>query len=234
MERQPRHPGHLRGVHRRSGKPRQAQARRTVLRGGRCIRHVRAHRVDRHAGRGTGRTGDPGADQRCVGRRRDVCGARIAKALGAEVTGVCSTRNLELARSLGADHVIDYTVEDFTQGERRYDVVLDNVMNHPPSATARVLSPTGIFIPNSIGNSGGFFAGLPRMARAGMLGRGSIRVQFRLLCGEPGEPRCPRRTPRVERRQGGHRQGLPTLSEAPSAVAHMLGHHARGQVVIAV
>jgi NADPH:quinone reductase-like Zn-dependent oxidoreductase len=98
---------------------------------------------------------------------------QIAKGLGAEVTGVSSTGNLELLRSLGADHVIDYTKEYFTRDERRYDVILDNVMNHPPSKTARVLTPTGIFIPNSVGNAGGLFAGLPRMARAALMGRGS-------------------------------------------------------------
>ena len=87
---------------------------------------------------------------------------QIAKAHGAEVTGVCSTRNLDLVRSLGADHVIDYTREDFTRGERGYEVILDNVMNHRPSATARVLTPAGTFIPNSVGNSGGLFAGLPQ------------------------------------------------------------------------
>ena len=158
---------------------------------------------------------------------------QIAKALGAEVTGVCSTRNLELVRSLGADHVIDYTVEDFTQGERRYDVVLDNVMNHPPSATARVLSPTGIFIPNSIGNSGGFFAGLPRMARAGMLGRGSTRVQF-VSC-VVNQENLDALAALLE--SSDVKVVIDTvypLREAASAVAHMLGHHARGQVVIAV
>jgi NADPH:quinone reductase-like Zn-dependent oxidoreductase len=103
--------------------------------------------------------------------------AQIAKALGAQVTGVCSTGNVELARSLGVDHVIDYTTQDLTRGEQRYDVIVDNVLNHPPTATAGLLAPSGTFIPNSIGNSGGMLAG---------------------------------------------------------AVAHMLGHHARGKVAITV
>jgi NADPH:quinone reductase-like Zn-dependent oxidoreductase len=158
---------------------------------------------------------------------------QIARALGADVTGVCSTRNLELIGSLGADHVIDYTEEDFTRGEPRYDVVLDNVINHPPSKTAKVLSPTGILIPNSVGNTGGLFAGLPRMARAAVMGRGSTDVRF-VTC--------------VVNRE--NLQALATLlesgdvkvvidevyplDEAANAVAHMLGHHARGKVAIAV
>ena len=68
---------------------------------------------------------------------------QIAKSMGAEVTGVCSTRNLEMVRALGADHVIDYKVDDYTQGERRYDVILDMVGNHSPLANSRVIKPAG-------------------------------------------------------------------------------------------
>lgn len=71
---------------------------------------------------------------------------QIAKSFGAEVTGVCSTRNLELVRSLGADHVIDYTQEDFTQNERRYDLILDIVANRPVSDYMRALSPGGKYV----------------------------------------------------------------------------------------
>jgi NADPH:quinone reductase-like Zn-dependent oxidoreductase len=74
---------------------------------------------------------------------------QIAKALGAEVTGVCSTRNVEMVRSIGADHVIDYTTEDFTKGEARYDVIMDNVGSHSLSATRRALAPTGVHVPIS-------------------------------------------------------------------------------------
>ena len=78
---------------------------------------------------------------------------QIAKAFGAEVTGVCSTRNLDMVRSIGADHVIDYTQTDFTKGDQRFDVILDQVANHSLSDCRRVLTPHGIHIPNS-GNKG--------------------------------------------------------------------------------
>ena len=79
---------------------------------------------------------------------------QIAKAFGAEVTGVCSTRNVELVRSLGADRVIDYTKENFTQGEERYDLIYDLVNNHSFSDRRRVLKPGGICVMAGIGGSG--------------------------------------------------------------------------------
>jgi NADPH:quinone reductase-like Zn-dependent oxidoreductase len=156
---------------------------------------------------------------------------QIAKALGAEVTGVCGTRHTELVRSLGADHVIDHTQEDFTHSRQRFDVVLDNVLNHPPTATARVLAPGGVLIPNSLGYTGGLLAGLPRTARAVLMGLGSTTVKLvspavnrenldallRLL--EPGEVRVVIDT-------------TYPLDQAAGAVTHMLEHHASGKIAI--
>src|SRR5215471_8768986 len=158
---------------------------------------------------------------------------QIAKSVGAEVTGVCSARNVELVRSLGADHVIDYTKRDFTQSPQRYDVILDNVLNHSPKAAARLLAPHGVLIPNSIGNTGGLLAGLPRMARAALMGKGATNVKFvtlavnrenltalgRLL--ESGEVRVV------------IAQTYP-LGQAARAVTHMLEHHASGKIAITV
>ncbi len=71
---------------------------------------------------------------------------QIAKAYGAEVTGVCSTRNVEMIRSLGADHVFDYTREDYTESDRRFDLIIDNVGNHSLLANRRVLADDGILV----------------------------------------------------------------------------------------
>src|SRR5207302_6961047 len=76
---------------------------------------------------------------------------QIAKSLGAEVTGVCSTSNVDLVRSIGADHVIDYTKEDFTRTGQRYDFILDNVANHSLSDLRRALTPKGTLVPNGGG-----------------------------------------------------------------------------------
>ncbi len=74
---------------------------------------------------------------------------QIAKALGAEVTAVCSTRNMDMLRSIGADHVVDYTQEDFTRTGQRYDLILDNVGNRSFSDCRRALTPAGILVPNT-------------------------------------------------------------------------------------
>ncbi len=79
---------------------------------------------------------------------------QIAKAFGAEVTGVCSTRNLDMVRSIGADHVIDYTKEDFTKGDERYDVIYDLVSNRSFAERRRILKPGGICVLAGIGGSG--------------------------------------------------------------------------------
>jgi NADPH:quinone reductase-like Zn-dependent oxidoreductase len=74
---------------------------------------------------------------------------QIAKALGAEVTGVCSTRNVEMVRALGADHVVDYTKEDFTRSGRRYDLILDNAASRSFGDMRRALTAQGVIVPNS-------------------------------------------------------------------------------------
>jgi len=98
---------------------------------------------------------------------------QIAKAFGAEVTGVTSTRNVDLIRSVGADHVIDYTHEDFTEGGPHYDLILDNVGNHSMARTRRALRPTGMLISNGGGHENGK---LGRTIRA-MLASMAVRQQ---------------------------------------------------------
>lgn len=153
---------------------------------------------------------------------------QIAKALGAEVTGVCSTRNVELVRSLGADHVVDYTQEDFTRGARRYDLILDNVGNRPFATCRRVLTPDGVVLPNT-GHAGMGYV-LAAFARSVL-----VRQQARPLMVTPraadletltawieaGEVR-----PVIDRTYG--------LAETPAAVAYVGEGHARGKVVVVV
>jgi NADPH:quinone reductase-like Zn-dependent oxidoreductase len=89
---------------------------------------------------------------------------QIAKALGAEVTGVCSTRNVETVRALGADHVIDYTQENFTEGQERYDLILDNVGSQSFFAMADVMKPEGVIVVVGGSKKGAMFGPMKRVA----------------------------------------------------------------------
>lgn len=151
---------------------------------------------------------------------------QIARELGAQVTGVCSTANLDLVRSLGADHVVDYTTQDFTQGELRYDVILDNVANRPFAECRRALTPGGVLIPNS-GN-----AGLGHVVKA-YLRSIFVRQQGRPFLSSPNHGdlvylkelvESAKLTPVV-----GHTYPLERVPEALSLIG---GRHARGKVVI--
>jgi len=158
---------------------------------------------------------------------------QIAASLGAEVTGVCGPGNVELVRSMGAARVIDYAKEDFTRDGQRYDVILDNVLNRPPSATARLLAPGGVFIPNSIGNTGGLLAGLPRIMRAMLMGLGSTTVKtVKLSVNHDNLSALASLL-----KSGAVRVIIDKtypFDQTAAAVAHMLGHHARGQVAITI
>jgi NADPH:quinone reductase-like Zn-dependent oxidoreductase len=96
---------------------------------------------------------------------------QIAKSFGAQVTGVCSTRNVELVRSLGADHVIDYTKDDFTKNGGRYDVIIDNVGTQPLSGFRDVLKPKGIYIMIGAGgpDEGGLIGPMGRLMQASLM-----------------------------------------------------------------
>jgi NADPH:quinone reductase-like Zn-dependent oxidoreductase len=103
---------------------------------------------------------------------------QVAAALGAEVTGVCSTGNLELVRSIGAAHVVDYTTEDFADGHARYDVILDNVGNRPLGRLRRALTPTGTLVLNAGGSPGRVVGAVGSMVRAVVV-NGLVRQRLR-------------------------------------------------------
>jgi NADPH:quinone reductase-like Zn-dependent oxidoreductase len=156
---------------------------------------------------------------------------QIAKAFGAEVTGVCSTKNVELVRSLGADHVIDYTKEDFRKCEPRYDLILDNVGDHSMSATRRALASNGKLLSNGGGHAGGALGRVIRLALVSMFvreqGKPSVKVQNRadlLVLKELIEAGSI--TPVID--------GTYPLRETPRAIGRVAGGHARGTVVLAI
>ena len=158
---------------------------------------------------------------------------QIANAFGAEVTGVCSTRNVEMVRSIGAGHVIDYTREDFIDGEQRYDFILDNVGNHSLSDTRRVLKPTGKLLANGA-PVGGWVGGLNYFVAAFALSL-FVRQQGRpfVSASNPQDlaalkelAEAGKITPVVDRTY--------PLNEAPDAVAHVGEGHAQGKTIITV
>ncbi len=156
---------------------------------------------------------------------------QIAKSFGADVTGVCSTKNVDLVRSIGADHVIDYTQEDFTLAGPRYDVILDNVGNHSLADTRRALTPDGTLIPNGGGHSGG---GLGTVIKAHIAatfvrqqGRPSIKFTNRDdLVALMGLVAAGQVAPVLD--------ATYPLSETPAAIGHVAEGHARGTVVISM
>jgi NADPH:quinone reductase-like Zn-dependent oxidoreductase len=162
---------------------------------------------------------------------------QIAKAAGADVTGVCSTRNLDMVRSLGADHVIDYTKEDFTKGDQRYDVILDNVANHSLSEFRRVLNPDGryVLIGGGGANEGRWLGpGLTQAFNAMVLSK-FVSQKMGMMLGDLNQKdltaladlmESGKVTPVIDRTY--------KLSELPQAIEYLEQGHARGKVVIAV
>jgi NADPH:quinone reductase-like Zn-dependent oxidoreductase len=159
---------------------------------------------------------------------------QIAKALGADVTAVCSTRNVELVRSLGADHVIDYTREDFTDGKERYDVILDNIGNHGFFDLEEVVKPDGVIVIVGGSKENAFLGPIKRVAWS------KIAQNF-------VGPRLPFFIARVNKADLGFlatlaREGkLKTvidrsypLDQAGAALEYLGGGHARGKVIVSV
>ena len=138
---------------------------------------------------------------------------QIAKSFGAEVTGVCSTRNVDMVRSIGADHVIDYTQEDFTQGAQRYDLILDNVANRSFSDCRRVLTPQGRHIPNS-GHAGMSYV-FKTFVRSTVRAPAGSPVPFVAEQRGPGDPEG---ASRIRQGHAGDRQDY-SLSEVSEALA---------------
>ncbi len=157
-----------------------------------------------------------------------IYAVQIAKALGATVTGVCSSANVDMVRRLGADRVIDYTTEDFTSGTETYDLIFDNVGNHSFSQLRRVLAPTGVVIPNSGKVSMGSMVG--GMIRSLFTPQKDVR-----FISTPNRPDLLSLSELIDSGK------LTTvidrtyrLDQTPEAMTHVGAGHARGKVVILV
>ena len=159
---------------------------------------------------------------------------QLAKSFGAEVTAVCSTRNVELVRSLGADHVIDYTKRNFTEGEERYDLIVDNVGNHPFLDLIDVVKPEGTIVTVSGPKDNAFLGPMTRIMKQEMLAR---FVDQRLVFFVADVDR-----PDLELLVGLMRDGKMKsvidrrypLEEAGAALDYIGSQRARGKVIVTV
>ncbi|CAM5281465.1 NAD(P)-dependent alcohol dehydrogenase OS=Streptomyces tendae OX=1932 GN=GUR47_06385 PE=3 SV=1 [Streptomyces tendae] len=163
---------------------------------------------------------------------------QIAAASDAEVTGVCSARNTDLVRSLGATRVLDYAREDFTGEDERYDVVLDNVGNHPPGRLRRVLTPSDVLVANGGGSPGRVFGAIGAMLR---LAAADAVTRQRLRPILPAAPAGPVHQDLLAvTALVGAGQVAPVigrtfaLADTARAVRHVEEGHARGKTVITV
>jgi NADPH:quinone reductase-like Zn-dependent oxidoreductase len=156
---------------------------------------------------------------------------QIAKTFGAEVTGVTSTKNVDMVRSIGADHVIDYTRDDFTTGTDRYDLILDNVGNRSMARTRRALTPTGILISNGGGHADGKLGRTVRAMLVSMFVRQQAGPTVKTqnhddLVELKGLVEAGKVMPVIDRAY--------PLTETPEAIGRVATGHARGTVVITV
>lgn len=158
---------------------------------------------------------------------------QVARSFGAEVTGVCSTRNLDMVRSIGADHVIDYTQEDFTEGGKRYDLILDNIGNRSLSRTRRALFPNGTLLANGTRISG-WFGGLGHVTKA-MAASLFVKQQGRPFVSFPTTEDLA-----ILKELAEARKIVPVidrtypLEEAPEAIGHVGRGHAQGTTVVLI
>jgi NADPH:quinone reductase-like Zn-dependent oxidoreductase len=161
---------------------------------------------------------------------------QIAKMYGADVTGVCSTRNLELVRSIGADHVIDYTKEDFSKSGQQYDLILDNVGTQPLSQFRRALTPKGICVMIGGGgpNDGRWVGPMARPIKA-LLVSPFVSQKMGMMMAEMNHNdlafladlmQSGKLTPVIDRTY--------KLTDLPEAIRYLEQGHARGKVVINV
>jgi len=161
--------------------------------------------------------------------------AQIAKSFGAEVTGVCSTRNVEMVRSLGADRVIDYTEEDFTGGAQRYDLLFDCVTNHSPLACRRILTPYGRHV-EAGGPHGHWLGSMARLLLALFMAFVLSRFMSRKLVIFLAKPKKEDLTTLQDLMKSGKVTPVIDrcycLSELPEAICYLEKGHARGKVVL--